>query len=303
MLSDSLSSYRICHFSYEKQNIFFINFIAQHDEVLYHQLSAYNKEELVNNKHFEFLKQNDYTAAKPITAQHLLKTQQLVYTEHTKQNQHENWFSLSILFCLLLFTFAHYYYFRRFGQILYALFFNRVLSKLNRETNIAKEGISFILSVFFLISSSLFFYKTSIDFFQIKPDDISNFSFFLLINIALLLFYSLKFLLIRLVGYLVNTKKETNDYLNYYFLFIMIFGAILLIPVIVQTYISYETGLLLAILLFLVSEIFRIIKSVFSLISATKFSVLFIFLYLCTVEIIPVMVVYKVLINYLKTSS
>jgi len=305
MEQDSVLAFRIPQYLVDKQNIFFIKFIQQQDQDLYYKFSSnQGKIELktLTEKTVQLSKQKNYFKNRPLTAYQLLKSHSFRPIESNNKQFTEDWFSLSILTCLLLFSITRFFYFKRLGQIFSSLFINRVLTQINRESDLKKEGISFLLILFFLISTSLFLFKVSVNYFDfsfLKIDSTLTFFFFILL--VVFLFYFIKLQLIRFIGYVFNTQTETNDYILYYLIFLLVFGTILLIPVIIQSYISYKIGFYLAVFFFLMSEGFRIIKAIISLFSYSKFSILFIFLYLCTVEIIPVMIVYKVLLNFIKT--
>ena len=308
MEQDSASAFRIPQYLYEKQNIFFIKFVHQQDEVIYHKLSsnqnshnitnlvdeAYKMRQIVNNK--------TYSLNKSLTANQLLRSSAIAPIDLKSKQYSENWISISILACLLILSITRFLYFRRLGQIFKAIFVNRLLSQINRESNLKKEGITFLLLIVFFISTSLFIYKASINYFDFNWLGIQpSLSFFFLILLLIVTYYLAKLILIRFIGYVFNTQRESNDYLLYNLIFLLVIGVFLLIPVIIQSYISNTIGLYVALCFIALAEIFRLIKAIITLFSDSKFSVLFIFLYLCTVEIIPVVIAYKMLINTIKT--
>jgi hypothetical protein len=303
MLQDSSSAYKTPDYFTEFQNIFFIKFCREQDKDLYFSISSKQNTVKPEAGLLEKLSgKKEYYPERILTTTHLLKTGNIKPLNSETTKNVEGWFSLSVMACILIFSATRFFYFKRFGQIFSALFISRIMSQINREGNIKREGISFLLFLFFLLSSSLFIYKTSFYIFKINYWESSNsFIYFSIILLFVFLYFFLKLQLIRFVGYVFNTRIETNDYIVLNLIFLSVLGVLLLIPVIIQTYVSFEIGFYIAIGLLLISEAFRILKAVLSLISYSKFSGLFIFLYLCTVEIIPVMIIYKVLLKFIIT--
>ncbi len=307
MEQDSSSAYRIPQYLYEKQNIFFINFIKKQDEDSYFGFSSFDyksTKDTSNSKSeniFQIVNRKNYNSQKHFTSNHLLKSNKTQLIKPVNKPYTENWFSISIIICLILFAITRFFYNKRLGQIYSALFINRALSQISREASLKREGISFLLFIAFLISTSLLLYKISYNYidFTILGTKPSMF-FFLNIVLMVFLFYLFKNLLIRFIGYVFRTQEETNDYLLYNLIYILVIGTLLIIPLVIQSYFSNKIGLYIAFVFIILSEIYRLTKEVISLFSYSKFSVLFIFLYLCTVEIIPVMIIYKVLINFIK---
>jgi len=308
MEQDSASAFRIPQYSFENQNIFFIKFIHQQDEDIYNTLSSLEnnvkkiESDFQTNNIKQISNQKIYYKEKSLTYNQLLKAPTIAPIGLNNNQHSDDWISISIFACLVLFSITRFLYFRRLGQVFKAVFVNRLLSQINRESNIKKEGITLLLLIVFFISTSLFIYKTSINYFDFDWLGMNpSISFFFLILLIVFAYYFAKLILIKFIGYVFNTQQETNDYLIYNLIFLLVIGNVLLIPVIIQNYISNIVGFYFAICFLLLSEAYRITKAVISLFSYSKFSVLFIFLYLCTVEIIPVMIAYKVLINFIIT--
>ncbi len=305
MIPDSSTSYRIPQYLYDKQSNFFIKFIQLQDEDHYDinaSIQDHSTPKDTSDKIVQVTCTKNYYPQKIITSNHLLKANHIKKTDYYTRSANEDWLGSSIVICLILFSFARFFYFKRLSQVFSALFVNRIYSQINRENYLKKEGISFLLMIIFLICTALFLYNISINHFNLSVlQNNHTITFFFIILGVIFLFYLIKYLLIRFIGFVFNTQNETNDYILFSLISLMILGSVLLIPVIIQCYISYKVGLYMAIFIIIISVGFRLFKLVISLFSSSKFSVLFIFLYLCTVEIIPVMVIYKVLLNFIKT--
>jgi hypothetical protein len=99
----------------------------------------------------------------------------------------------------------------------------------------------------------------------------------------------------------LNLVSETNEYLRNIFLFNKIFGLIVFPLLVAHPFIDIKfrfifiyAGIIIFVLLFIL-RIFRgIVISV-----KNKFSIFYIILYLCTLEILPVLIFYKLYNSYI----
>ena len=82
-----------------------------------------------------------------------------------------DWITIVLLTGFLLLAFARYNFPRRFGQLLRACLTPRAVTNLYREGNPFGEQITTVLSILFLLTSSLFLFKT-LDFFGWLPADL-----------------------------------------------------------------------------------------------------------------------------------
>ena len=117
------------------------------------------------------------------------------------------------------------------------------------------------------------------------------------IFIAIILFYLFKIIYIKLSGFIFNTSEKAMQQLGIYINTENAFG-VLLIPVLILSLYSPAHYILFAgILLFFIFLVIRWVKTFLIGLSIGGFSVLHLILYLCALEIIPVLVVIKLVEN------
>lgn len=154
------------------------------------------------------------------------------------------------------------------------------------------SNINFILS-FSLMSTLLIFNR------HLLP--ISFWLAFLYVCIFFLVLYVGKYIILQLVGYVFNVKELVNNYVFVVFLINKILGVLLFPFILIMAfskpaYYSFAIGgaAILTILLFLYRYLFSL-TSVRNKLHTTSFHF---FLYLCAFEILPLLILYKIIVQY-----
>lgn len=139
----------------------------------------------------------------------------------------------------------------------------------------------FTISVFALLSYEAVF---------VKPYNF-NFTTFLLFSGAFALFYIVKHILFEIVGNTFFNRKITRNYKNMYFSLLNVLAIIVFPILILNTYqpVEWENPLKIIGLIFAgLFYIFLIIK-IFQIFFTKPIALFYIFLYLCTLEILPIL--------------
>lgn len=217
------------------------------------------------------------------------------------RNSDSDWLLGVFILCLILVAMARVLYSRRLSQVLKAFISPRSVNQISREGNISKESISFLFSAVFFISLSVFIYEALGFYFVDRFTYVPGYLLFALILSGLLLFYILKKGLIRIIGYIFHTKQETRDYQLNTLIFNIITGLFLL-PVSFLIYYlpDYHANFvfIFSFVILAFTVIYRAIRSFLIGISLSKFSVFYLFVYLCIVEILPILIILKVVKSY-----
>jgi hypothetical protein len=225
----------------------------------------------------------------------------------------ENFITVSIVISLLIYAIVNVLYSRRLKQILKSFANHRFINQLIRDGNLIRETISLLLYVNYIITVTILLYyfsevKTNTEPEIITPTSYESIPFitfkhglglFIEIFICVIVFYFLKLSLIRITGKIFKSKKETNEYILLLFIFNQTTGIILLPILIIIIYLKIY---FLIDLVFIISGLilfYRLIRVLFYRISPSKFSVLYLFLYLCTVEILPLLILLKLIYRQL----
>lgn len=199
-----------------------------------------------------------------------------------------------LLFLYILFVWMYVSNYKKLSQIIKGFYINRFSNQLSREDFAIGNRVSIFLSVFFITTLSLFINRVLSYFgFQLFESD-----FFLIIIIvfALITTYAVKFATIKLLGYVLNVEKEAKDYMMTIFLFCNTLGLFMLPIVICLTFVKQVspgifiyTGIVMIITFFII----RMIRGLILGFNSSGISKIYLFMYLCTLEILPLVILLK----------
>ena len=218
------------------------------------------------------------------------------------KNTYDNWGLFLFIFCLFMLVIIKTTYSKRFNQIIKSFFNLRLMLQLNRDGNIFNERITALIYPVYFISFSFIFYEIIIYQFSNKISQ-SPYLIYLFCLGGFIIFFLIKYFLIKIISIIFLTKKETNEYLlnkltfNYFITLIIFPGAFIVfyVPSQIKIFTIFSIAVIFSIII-----IYRLIRSFFIGISLNKFSHFYLILYLCTVEIIPVLLMLRFLYNYLS---
>jgi hypothetical protein len=209
---------------------------------------------------------------------------------------------LSFLVVLGVFSVIRVAYYKRAKQYLSAFFNMRMNSQMLREEKSANEQMySFMLIASILVISTFLFQL--FNYYGISLPSLgfmdNTFQFFKIVVLVILAIF-LKILLVKVTGFIFNTGRLASDYIFNRVLFFNFLG-LLLFPVciilqynqILPTYFVFMAGGVIAIFTFL----FMFQRSFILGNSESGTSSYYLFLYLCTLEILPLIVFIKLFIN------
>ena len=211
---------------------------------------------------------------------------------------HQNWMVPIIMLLLLLIGILRVFYQKKFTLFINAFVSRRFSNQIIREENAITQSTSLILTSVFFFSMALFLFLTGKYFNQnlIGRNDFQQFLFILLICVG---FYFVKMLANKIGGYIFKVYKETDEYIFNQFLVLQIMGLLLTIWCILLNYstiINKGYIIYLGFGTLIIGFFVRMIKS-FGIANISSYSPIYIFLYLCTLEILPLLIIIKLMIR------
>jgi Domain of unknown function (DUF4271) len=228
---------------------------------------------------------------------HQLMTKEIRPVQFVKYQP--DWIFVLLLFCFILLAWVQVFYRRRLRQIFAAPFSKRFLSQLVRDGDLISERAALATGIIYLLTTSLFIYQLNqLIFKQDQPKYFQGFLFFVLILILLLAFWILKVAVMRLLAFIFKTGQTTREYLLNILIFNIITGIFLMPFLIVSIYLKCDIFLWICAIIFSLFFLFRLIRGFFIGMTLTKFSWLFLFVYLCSLEILPLLVLLKTILKY-----
>ncbi len=169
-----------------------------------------------------------------------------------------------------------------------------------REQVLQSPFPSILLNLLFLLSGGIYG-----SFLLIYYKDISEdrfWAFFLYGSLCLAVIYLVKFVFLKITGWIFNIQRPVETYLFIVFMTNKIIGIFLLPFLVILSFSSpliTLTGMTISAIMIVIFYIYRLIACFNTLRKEIKISGLHFFLYLCAFEIAPLLLIYKVLLTYL----
>jgi hypothetical protein len=212
-----------------------------------------------------------------------------------------DWILLVLLSGFILLAWTNFFSFNRLKQMILAPFSKRFLSQLTREGTLFTERISLALGSVYLLSFSLLLYLVNAMLLHLSFRNLSGLPVYLIILASLLLFWSLKIWLIRFLGSVFRTPSTTFHYQVNLLVFTSLEGLITLPLLVGVVYLKSPTLLAVTLGISMLIFLFRFMKGFFIGLGLTKFSYLFLFVYLCSLEILPLLILIKLVLLASRT--
>lgn len=206
------------------------------------------------------------------------------------------WLPVIMLIYVLIMAAARRISGNRIMQILKASFSPHYLNQLERDADILKEGNTIGFLVLYLISAALTA-VASIDFFT-KTDSVYTLSMLGLTSAGLLVFSVLQILMILSTGRIMNTITQSREHILNSIILAETAGVITLPLSVSYIYSGYSFLLYISLGIFTLMLLLRYVRIFIIGISIKQYSLLYLFLYLCTLEILPVLLAVKYASNF-----
>lgn len=212
-------------------------------------------------------------------------------TAHKVQNY--DWIFWLIVMAFALLTFTRVFYERRFKLMVSAVFSRNAARLASGERSIFQHQSFVLILMAAIISGALFIYQVLHFFNPELVQGIQGIWLTLQIFGGWLAYYLLKVLLIRTSGVIFRNKAISAEYIQNIFIFSLFTGVILLPLTLLATYLSPAPFIYTALVILTFIMVIRFFRGFLIGLSDPKFSVLHLFLYLCTLEILPVVFIAK----------
>ena len=208
-----------------------------------------------------------------------------------------DWISGILIFCFMLFAWTQVFYYNRIRQVLKAPFSKRFINQLTRDGNLFKERTSVSMGTIYLLTFSLLLYEFNAEFLKITLSMVSGVTLYLAIVVFNLALLFVKVSVVQLLGIVFKTKETTYNYLLNLLIFALLSGPVMLAALVLIIYLKWPLLLHICVIAFIFMFLFRFLRSFLIGITLSKFSYLFLFVYLCSLEILPLLVIMKILLN------
>jgi hypothetical protein len=261
--------------------------------------AAHYTDSVFNEKNFSYQKIKGITATQPA------KVVPSVFTGHALKAENlqpkpsgvidKTAVAVIVLFVVLCIAMVRQYNNRRLAALINAFKASRFALQLQRQEYSINNRAAITLLIAFVITIAILSIHI-IDYFIPNTFPGSYLFRISILSGVIVLAYSIKMLSINVMGYIFDNTTAAKEYIFNILLFNQVAGVFLLPVAMVMLFssqISIEIPIYLALLFFLFTFFFRIARTVSTLRGKQRISIIYIFLYLCTLEILPVLFIAK----------
>jgi len=208
-----------------------------------------------------------------------------------------DWLTIAIFFGILLFATVRYAYAKYMEHLFLSLFNYATSLRMLQEKNYPIFHGAFRLEAIFYMALSIFIFQI-LNIIKWESAMTKPGYLFMILGIVLVYFFSKKFLYL-MFGSLFEATNETHEYLFNMDNFNRSTGLILLPIVILVSFAPVQNPVFITYLGIAIVAIFNLVllqRGIFILLKK-QFSIFYLFLYLCTLEFLPLLLIYKVVVE------
>ncbi|KGE14102.1 DUF4271 domain-containing protein [Sphingobacterium deserti] len=184
-----------------------------------------------------------------------------------------------------------------FTMIVQAYYNERTLQQISKEDNMLTSWPYILLYLIFSLALGLFIVLVESSFLH---HDVLNWSNYLRTTVIVAVLFVLKILLIRFISFVFEIGRLVREYVTV--LYLVYFNSMLfLMPILLAVTLIPANYFKFVLILFSVVAsilfIYRFLRTALRLFGNLKFSIFYLILYLCALEVAPILILVKTLSN------
>lgn len=202
-----------------------------------------------------------------------------------------DWLIGIFLLIFILLAWIRVYHIKRLNQLFQAFLYRLHAHNVVRASESLITRISLALNGIFVLSLSVFIYQLML-YNQVNLSVSSQVSPFVIILAVVFILYPLKALLVKMLGWVFKSPEMVAEYTFNIFLLNKMLGLALIPITLLLAYLSFGQMILInmGITLIALSFLYRLYRGYYIGRVSSRLSQFYIFLYLCTLEILPLVV-------------
>ncbi len=218
------------------------------------------------------------------------------YNEGKPRPKGESWIIAVILFLTIFFSIIKSIFSKELLAVLQSFYSNRMLSQINKEDNLFSSWPFLFLYLLFGLTIGMYLYLSG-RYFKLEYQ-FSGFEWFIILSALVIGLFTLKIIALRLLGFFFGTQKLVKEYVSV--LYLSYFNlAIIFLPLVIAFSLTsnHYAGIYiyLAILLLIVIFLWQFLRVGLNILSNYQFPKVYLIIYLCALEICPLLILLKVL--------
>lgn len=207
-----------------------------------------------------------------------------------------DWLTVIVIGLLLWLTWVRTMYDYKWNFFIRSIFTERYIGKLMKDDINILQKLFYALFVVFIIASGIYLYR-SLQLCQVPLlMGYSGFRLLALLCLFLSGIYVIKLFILKLNGIIFNAQKEFDEYINIVLLYNNVTGILLLPVVVWLLWGPYKIHMIyVGVGIIFLMYLYRVIRGLNIGFSNRKVSKIYLFYYLCALEICPMLVGIKLI--------
>jgi hypothetical protein len=208
----------------------------------------------------------------------------------------ETWVIGVVLFLVIFFSLVRYLFTAEWNNIIMAFYSNQILSRINKDDSLFNSWPFVFFYLLFGLIIGLYLYLSG-KHMQLSYS-LSGFKLFLFLSALVIGLFTLKIIVLRILGFLFDANKLVREYVSV--LYLSYFNAaILFLPVVIAFSLTSNrfAGIYsyIGIVLILGIFVFQFLRAGAKILTNYKFPKVYLIIYLCALEFCPLVILFKVL--------
>ena len=205
-----------------------------------------------------------------------------------------DWINIVFISILILLSLNKFLFEKRFYLLMRGIFNKKYFSLYIKETPLVYNAFNVVFIFINILTFGLFFFFVSKEYF---PDQFPKYDFRIFMNVivVLVLYFILKNIFLFFINMLLLSRKVSREFSFYKLSFKNFSAVIVLFGRGRQQYsvLNTNTSLILLVSVFIIISAIGYMYSSYQIIERKQNSLFHIFLYLCTLEIVPTIIYIK----------
>ncbi|MEJ7778300.1 MAG: DUF4271 domain-containing protein [Daejeonella sp.] len=218
------------------------------------------------------------------------------YNEGRARPHRETWIMGVILFLILFFAMIKFFFSKELSSIVQSFYSNQTLGQINKEDNLFSSWPFVFLYVLFGLIIGMYLYLSG-KYLQLSYS-VDGFELYLLLSAAVISLFTIKIVILRLLGFLFDIRRLVREYVT--ILYLSYFNtALIFLPLIIAFSLTPSRyagvygyiGIIMLIALF----ILQFFRAGANILSTYRFPKVYLIIYLCALEFCPLIILFKAL--------
>ncbi|WP_411274273.1 DUF4271 domain-containing protein [Daejeonella sp.] len=218
------------------------------------------------------------------------------YDEGRLRPKGESWIMGVVLFLILFFAIIKFFYSKELGSIVQSFYSNQILGQINKEDNLFSSWAFVFLYILFGLIIGLYLYLSG-KYLQLSYP-VDGFELFLLLSTLVTALFTVKIIVLRLLGFLFDIQRLVREYVS--ILYLSYFNsALIFLPLVIAFSLTPNryagiygyAGIIVLILIF----VLQFLRAGANILTNYRFPKVYLIIYLCALEFCPLIILFKAL--------